>query len=150
MALKNMLTREIKYTRKTEKSAFREIFVARYIPILQYRYSVVGVSLCPLFPHCLSYLNITIPSKEHTLLACWTVCNRSRYLPGNLKLVWHPAHHVKGGWFVDLSMDTMHLKEPWLLFGAVCSALTLPPFLLSPRIIMLCHSFSTITKDHFW
>ena len=36
MALKNMLTREIKYTRKTEKSAFRKIFVARYIPILQY------------------------------------------------------------------------------------------------------------------
>ena len=36
MALKNMLTREIKFTRKTEKSAFREIFVARYIPILQY------------------------------------------------------------------------------------------------------------------
>ena len=36
MALKNMLTREIKYTRKTEKSAFREFFVARYIPILQY------------------------------------------------------------------------------------------------------------------
>ena len=30
------LAREIKYTRKTEKSAFREIFVARYIPILQY------------------------------------------------------------------------------------------------------------------
>ena len=37
MALKNMLTREIKYTRKNEKSAFREIFVARYIPILQYQ-----------------------------------------------------------------------------------------------------------------
>ena len=36
MALKNMPTREIKYTRKAEKSAFREIFVARYIPILQY------------------------------------------------------------------------------------------------------------------
>ena len=31
-----MLTREIKYTRKTVKLAFREIFVARYIPILQY------------------------------------------------------------------------------------------------------------------
>ena len=28
--------REIKYTRKTGKSAFRKIFVARYIPILQY------------------------------------------------------------------------------------------------------------------
>ena len=38
MALKNMLTREIKYTRKTEKSAFRDIFVARFIPILQYIY----------------------------------------------------------------------------------------------------------------
>ena len=36
MALYNSLAREIKYTRKNEKSAFREIFVARYIPILQY------------------------------------------------------------------------------------------------------------------
>ena len=33
---KNLLAREIKYSRKPEKSAFREIFVARYIPILQY------------------------------------------------------------------------------------------------------------------
>ena len=41
MVLKNMLTREIKYTRKTEKSAFREIFVARYIPILQYLLTVI-------------------------------------------------------------------------------------------------------------
>ena len=37
MALKNMLTREIKYAQKNEKSAFREFFVARYIPILQYQ-----------------------------------------------------------------------------------------------------------------
>ena len=35
-AVELALSREIKYTRKTEKSAFREIFVARYIPILQY------------------------------------------------------------------------------------------------------------------
>ena len=34
--LQNGDTREIKYTRKKTKSAFREIFVARYIPILQY------------------------------------------------------------------------------------------------------------------
>ena len=46
-------------------------------------------------------------------------------------------------------MDTTHLKDPLVLFGAVGSALTLPLFLLSPRIIMLCHSSSTITKDHF-
>ena len=35
------------------------------------------------------------------------------------------------------------------LFGSEGSALTLPLFLLSPRIIMLCHCSSTITKDHF-
>ena len=36
MALYNSFVREIKYTQKSEKSAFREIFVARYIAILQY------------------------------------------------------------------------------------------------------------------
>ena len=44
-------------------------------------------------------------------------------------------------------MDTMHLKYPLVLFVSESSAL--PLFLLSPRIIMLCHCSSTMTKDHF-
>ena len=50
---------------------------------------------------------------------------------------------------VDLSMDTLHLKYPLVLFEYEGSALTLPLFLLSPRIIMLCHCSSTMRKDHF-
>ena len=50
---------------------------------------------------------------------------------------------------MDLSMDTLHLKDPLVLFGYEGSALTLPLFLLSPRIIMLCHCSSTMTKDCF-
>ena len=80
------------------------------------------------------------PRKGHTLLACSVVCNRSWYLPGNPKLVWHPARLIKEGGCVDLSMDTMHLKDPLVLFGSEDSAFTLPLFLLSLRIIMLCHS----------
>ena len=45
-------------------------------------------------------------------------------------------------------MDTMHLKDPLVLFGSEASALTLPLFPLVPKIIMLCHCFSTMTKDH--
>ena len=48
-----------------------------------------------------------------------------------------------------MSKDTMHLKYPLVVFGSEGSALNLPPFLLSPRIIMLCHYSSTMTKDHF-
>ena len=40
-------------------------------------------------------------------------------------------------------------KYPLVLFGSEGSALTLPLFLLLPRIIMLCHCSSTMTKDHF-
>ena len=77
------------------------------------------------------------------------VCNRSLYLPGNPKPVWYPARLIKEGGCVDLSMDTLHLKYPLVLFGSEGSALTLPLFLLSPRIIMLCHCSETMTKDHF-
>ena len=50
---------------------------------------------------------------------------------------------------MDLSMDSLHLKYPLVLFGSEGSALTLPPFLLSPRIFMLCHCSSKMTKDQF-
>ena len=46
-------------------------------------------------------------------------------------------------------MDTLHLKDPLVLIGSEGSALTLPLFLLSTRIIMLCHCSSAMTKDHF-
>ena len=45
-------------------------------------------------------------------------------------------------------MYTLHLKYPLVVFGYEGSALTLPPFLLSPRIIMLCHCSSLMTKDY--
>ena len=77
------------------------------------------------------------------------VCNRSWHLLGNPKLVWHPARLIKEGGCEDLFMDTLHLKDPLVLFGSKGSALTLPLFLLSPRIIMLCHCSSTMTTDHF-
>ena len=51
---------------------------------------------------------------------------------------------------MDLSMDTMHLKDPLVLFGSEGSVLTLPLFFLSLRIIMLWHCSSTKTKDHFF
>ena len=76
------------------------------------------------------------------------VCNRSWHLTGNTKLVWHPARLIKEERCVDLSMDTMHLKYPLVLFWSEGSALTLPPFLLSPKIAMLCHCSSTVAKDH--
>ena len=49
---------------------------------------------------------------------------------------------------MDLSVDTMHLGDPLVLFGSEGSALTLPIFLLSPRIIMPVHCL-TMTKDPF-
>ena len=73
----------------------------------------------------------------------------SSNLPQNPKLVWHPACLIKEWVCVDLSMDTLHLKHPLVLFGSEGSALTLPLFLLSPRIITLYHCSPTITKDHF-
>ena len=86
----------------------------------------------------------SIPQGPHLM-----VCNRSWHLPGNPKLAWHPARLVKEGGCVDLYMDTLHLKDPLVLFWSDGSALTLPLFRLSPRIIMLCHCSSTRTKDRF-
>ena len=71
------------------------------------------------------------------------------YLPGNPKAGGHPSDLIKEGGCVDLSMDTLHLKNPLVLFGSEGSAPTLPLFLLLPRIFMLCHCSSTMTKDHF-
>ena len=48
-----------------------------------------------------------------------------------------------------LSIDTLPLKYPLVLFVSEGSAPTLPLFLLSLRIIMRCHCSSTMTKDHF-
>ena len=64
-------------------------------------------------------------------------------------LVWHPPHLIKEWGCVDLSMDTLHLKYPLVLFGSEGPALTIPLFLLLPRIITLCHCSSTMAKDHF-
>ena len=46
-------------------------------------------------------------------------------------LVWHPAHPIREWGCVDLSMNTMHLKDPLVLFGFEDSALPLLLFLLS-------------------
>ena len=59
------------------------------------------------------------------------VGNRSWHLTGN------PVRLIKEGGCVDLSMETLHLKYSLVLFGSEGSALTLPLFLLSPRIITL-------------
>ena len=40
---------------------------------------------------------------------------------------------------MDQSVSTMHLEDPLVLFGFEGSALSLPLFLLSPRINMICH-----------
>ena len=68
---------------------------------------------------------------------------------GPRKLVWHPACLIKEGGCVDLGMDTLHLKYVLVLFGSEGSALTLPFFLLSPRIILHRHCSSTMTEKHF-
>ena len=65
-------------------------------------------------------------------------------------MLWLPARLIKEGGCVDLPMDTLHLKLLCLvLFGSKGSALSLPLFLLSPRIISLGHCSSTMTKGHF-
>ena len=53
-----------------------------------------------------------------------------------------PARLLKEGGCVDPSEDTMHLKDPLVLFGFEGTALSLTLFLLSARIYMLCHWFS--------
>ena len=40
---------------------------------------------------------------------------------------------------MDLSVDTMHLKDSLVLFGFESSTLSLPLFLHSTRINMVCH-----------
>ena len=61
----------------------------------------------------------------------------------------HSARLIKERGCGDLSMVTLHLKYPLVLFGSESSALTLPRFLLSLTIIMLCLCSSAMTKDHF-
>ena len=40
---------------------------------------------------------------------------------------------------MDLFIDTMHIKDPFVLFGSEGSAISLPLNLLSSRIIAHCH-----------
>ena len=69
--------------------------------------------------------DISTPRGAHLM-----VRNGSWHLPGNPKLVCHPARLLKEwGCTVDLSMDTLHLKYPLVLFGSEGSALTLSLFL---------------------
>ena len=105
---------------------------------------------CRLFAWMVLHRLMVYIRKGHTLLACSMVYNRSWHLPWNPQLVWHPARLIKEGGCVDLFMDTMHLKDSLALFGFEGSALTLPLFLLSLRIIMFCHRSSTMTKVHFF
>ena len=77
------------------------------------------------------------------------VFNRSWHLPGNPKLVWHPARLIKEWGYVGLSMENLPLKYPLVLFRSDGSALNLPLFRHSPRIIMLRHCSLVMTKDHF-
>ena len=74
-----------------------------------------SVSVCNYSDVYSSSPHVCLPRKGHTLLVCSiaTVCNRSRHLVGSPKLVWHPACLIKEGGYVDLSMDTLHLKIPW-------------------------------------
>ena len=74
------------------------------------------------------------------------VCNRTWHLLRNPKLMCHPDRFIKEEGCVDLSMDTLHLKYPLVLFGSE-EFVTLSLFLLSPKIIMLCDCSSTMTKD---
>ena len=100
--------------------------------------------------HCACYICYIIHIYQRTPQgAHLMVCNSNWHLLGNPKLAWHPARLIRQWGCVDLSMDTMHLKYPLVLFGCEGSALTLPLLLLSPRIIMLCHCSSTMTEDHF-
>ena len=87
----------------------------------------------------------TYQCKIHIILIIWVWDTNTLNFPENSKLVWHPARLIKEGGCVDLSMDTLHLKYPLVLSGSEGSALILPLFLLSPRIIMLCHCSPTMT-----
>ena len=78
------------------------------------------------------------------------VCNRSWNLPVNPKLVWHPARLIKEGGCVDLSMDTLRLNLPLVLFVSEGSAITITLFRLSPRMIMLCHCSPWLFACFLW
>ena len=95
------------------------------------------------YVYCKNRFLITVQGSHLILL-----CNRSWHLPGNPKLVGTILVFIKEGLYVDLSMDTLHLKYPLVLFGYEGSALTLPLFLHLYRITMRCHCSSTITNDH--
>ena len=51
---------------------------------------------------------------------------------------------------MNLSVDSMHLKDPLFLFGIQGSTLSLPLSLLCPGVDMLSHCPSTMTKDLFF
>ena len=52
---------------------------------------------------------------------------------------------------MDLSIDTMHTKDPFVLFGSEGSAISLPLNLLSSRIIARCHcSHNNDNIPLFW
>ena len=87
---------------------------------------------------------LSSPNKDTTTLICHkNKLSIQEYYQKVLVLqkrtLSYPARLIKEGGCVVLSMDTLHLKYPLVLFGSGGSALTLPLFLLSPRILMLCH-----------
>ena len=102
------------------------------------------LSSCIVFYYCVA--------RGTPFLACSMVCNGRWHLLGNPKLVWHPARLIKEWGCVDLSVDTMHLKDPLILFrfegSALSLSLFLPLFRFSHRINILGH-YPTMTKDHF-
>ena len=80
------------------------------------------------------------------------VCNTSWHVPGCIWCISLLALYKKGD--VDLSMDTLHLKYPFVLFGFEGSAFTLPLFLYSLRIvcsvIVLQHQQRTTFCKMLW
>ena len=77
------------------------------------------------------------------------VCNSSWHIPGNPKLVWQRARLIKEWGCVNLSIDTMHLKDHLVLLGLEGSAISFRLFLRSHRINMLCHCSSTMANHFF-
>ena len=57
------------------------------------------------------------PARGIPLLDCSVVCNRNSHFTGNRKLVWHTVRLIEERGYGDLSMDTMHQKDPLVLFG---------------------------------
>ena len=110
--------------------------------------SSIGVDSPNCTTLCVCVSVYLLSHQRAPLLACSMVCSRSWHPPRNPKLVWHSARLIKEGGCVGLSIDTLPLKDSLFLYVSEGSALTLPLFLLSPRIIMPCHCSSTLTKDH--